>query len=273
MMVFLKIPGRLELLWLKGLNLIRPPEDFIITGIPRCGSSLLCALLTRMDNCVCFNEIHYEVDTLACFFHEMRRDLLAGAAVANKMDESGEMITSTDDTNKRFIYKKIFQVKGARIVIGSKVTVPYLNRIDKILKENYKVIAMVRDPVYALGSWNSQKLSGTPMNKVTADNLHSHWKGIRFSSDNKIERQSQIWEHYAGLLWSLRDKLKIIKYEELTTQQELVMRELSGFLKIRLPEKLEALSNYNQDFRYKNLDEIRDAVGRYCPSRKHFGYP
>lgn len=277
MMEFLKniskIYEKAESLCLKTINLVRPPQDFIITGIPRCGTSLLCALLTRADNCVCFNEIHYELNTLAAFFKKMRKDLLGEVPIPNKIDESGKLITSPDDTNKDLIYKKVFQVVGSKIVIGSKVTVPYLNQIDKILKQNYKVIAMVRDPVYTLGSWNSEKLSNTPMNKVDTNNLHPHWKDIRFFSDKKFERQSQIWEHYASLIWSLRDKLKIIKYEELIDQQELVMKELGDFLKIGLPEKFKDLANYNQDFRYKNLDEIRDAVKKYCPSRKYFGYP
>lgn len=262
-----------QLLWIRATNSRRPPRDFIVTGIPRSGTSLVCASLTEADDCVCLNEIHYQVDSLPLFFRRIRKKVLAGEPVPNKIDEKGRLITSTDDSNKDSIRKQVYPVKGNNVVVGSKVTIPYLNQIGRILDHGYKVIVMVRDPVYTLGSWNSEKLSDTPMNKVCEDDLHPHWQNVEFISSDKIERQAQIWEYYASLIWSLRDKVKICKYEQLIEQQELVIRELVEFLGISLPRDLEDLKSRNVDSNYDRLESIRNAAKKYCPSRKLFGYP
>jgi len=270
--IILKICKGIQLLWLKGINLSRITNDFILTGIPRSGTSLMSVLLSKAEDCVCFNEIHYNIITLPIFFGEMRKKILAGEPVPNKVDKKGELITNTNDTNKFAIRKKIFPVKGSEVVIGSKVTIPYLNQIFEILNLGYKVIIMIRNPVYTLGSWNSKKLLNTPMNKVMNGNLHSHWKQVNFVSSEKIERQAQIWEHYARLIWSLRDKVKIVRYEQLIEQQDIIAKEIAEFLGISLPRNFENLQNLNIDSRYKRLNEIKSAVDKYCNSRKHFGY-
>lgn len=270
--IIVKIYKRIQLLWLRGTNLRRITRDFILTGIPRSGTSLMSVLLSEAEDCVCFNEIHYNIITLPIFFGEMRKKLLAGEPVPNKVNKAGKLITNTDDTNKFSIRKKIFLVKGSEVVIGSKVTIPYLNQINEILNQGYKVIIMIRNPVYTLGSWNSKKLLNTPMNKVMNGNLHSHWKQVNFVSNEKIERQAQIWEHYARLIWSLRDKVKIVRYEQFIGQQDIIVKELAEFLGISLLRELENLQNLNIDSRYMKLEEIKSAVEKYCNSRKHFGY-
>lgn len=95
---------------------------------------------------------------------------------------------------------------------------------------------------------------------------------FEFSSDDKIERQAQVWEHYARLIWSLRPQIKIVRYEDLTGQQEPVMNEVVSFLGVHLPDNFKKLENCNVDSRYQNLQEIENAVKKYCPCRKHFGY-
>ncbi|MDA3792460.1 MAG: sulfotransferase domain-containing protein [Elusimicrobia bacterium] len=194
-------------------------------------------------------------------------------SVPNKIDEKGRLSTILDDSNKHSIRKNIFSVKGNNVVFGSKVTALYLNQIDRILDHGYKTIIMVRDPVYTLGSWNREKLADTPMNRVYGNDLDTHWKNVEFVSNDKIERQAQIWEHYAGLIWSLRDKIKVCKYEQLVERQESVIRELVDFIGISLPSDLVNLENCNVTSRYEGLESIRNAVKKYCPSREHFGYP
>lgn len=250
-------------------------NGFVVTGIPRSGTSLLCAMLSRSDTCVCFNEIHYDIDSLPLFFEEMRRKLQSHVAVPNKLDEEGELITSTDDANKHSIRKKVFHVEGEELAVGSKVTVPYLNQIRGILAQGFPTIIMIRDPVYTLGSWNSEKLSNTPLNRVMSDDLHSHWKQVRFaSSEEKIARQAHIWEHYARLIWSIRSesRVRIIKYESLVEMPGEVLKELGDFIHISQTDEVQNLDNCNDDSRYCSLELIRSAVVQYCPSRVVFGY-
>lgn len=250
------------------------PCDFILTGLPRSGTSLMVKLLNDSDNCVCFNELYYDVDLLPVFFRKMRKKLLAAKPVPNKFDKAGNVATDTVTLSEGPIplRQKVIPLKSDDIVLGSKETISYLNHINIVLKFGYKVVALVRDPVYTIGSWNSEKAKEMPVAKVTDGNLHSHWRNLSFSSDDKIERQAQVWEHYARLIWSLRSKVKIVRYEDLTGQQEPVMNEVVSFLGIHLPDNFKKLENCNVNSRYQNLQEIKNAVEKYCPSRKYFEY-
>ena len=46
------------------------PYDYVITGIPRSGTSLLSAILSKSPNSICFNEIQYKVPLLPSFFNK-----------------------------------------------------------------------------------------------------------------------------------------------------------------------------------------------------------
>ena len=46
--------------------------DYVITGIPRSGTSLISTILSSSENSFCFNEVHYQIPVLPSFFSEMR---------------------------------------------------------------------------------------------------------------------------------------------------------------------------------------------------------
>jgi hypothetical protein len=243
---------------------------FVISGIPRSGTSLISSILDEQENCLCFNEIYYDVRTLNVFFMNMRKRVLRDKFVYNKLDKKGDYITSTNDENKNSIRKIIYKVSNKELKIGSKVNTKYLDKINFLLNK-YKIMAMVRDPVYTLGSWNTKKLATTPMNKVENNKLHPHWQHITFNSENKVERQAEIREYYASFLWNLRKKIMIVKYEDLVDKTDETLSKIANYLKVNITYKTK-LINYNLNNNYEKLNIIKEAVKKYCCSRKCFGY-
>jgi len=249
----------------------RPEKNVIVTGIPRSGTSLFSVLLNTFENAVCLNEILYDVTSLPRDFAEIRRRLTVGEAIPNRYDSSGNLATDTQGGAVNVENTVVKEVDG-HAVIGSKVNIPYLNQIQKILNYGYKVIAIVRDPVYTIGSWNSEKANIIPEAHMTDDDMHPRWRGFSFKVSDKIERQAQLWNLYAQLIWSLREKIKIYNYELLTTDPEWVITDICEYLHLRTPKEKISLKNMNVDSRYPDIEGIKEAVKKYCPTKDVFGY-
>jgi SAM-dependent methyltransferase len=98
------------------------------------------------------------------------------------------------------------------------------------------------------------------------------WDHIPFTTEDKIGRQAQIWQYYASLIWSLRDRIKIYTYEQMTSNTEWLLKDVCEYLGLNLPQKSKPLENLNSESRYPNIAEIREAVKQYCPISREFGY-
>jgi len=220
---------------------------------------------------VCLNEILYDIDSLPHDFAEIRRRLIAGEPIPNRYDSSGQLATDTQSDNIK-IDNRVVEIADENVVIGSKVNIPYLNHIQKIFDYGYKVIAIVRDPVYAIGSWNSQKASNIPEAHVTDADMHPRWKGFKFTSDDKIERQAQIWDFYGDLIWNIRDRIKIYTFESLTSDLDWILKDICEILGLESFANMPAVSNQNIDSKYPKIEQIKEAVRKYCPIKKVFGY-
>ncbi|MBE9547013.1 MAG: glycosyltransferase family 4 protein [Proteobacteria bacterium] len=249
----------------------RPEKTVIVTGIPRSGTSLFSALLNDIDNAVCLNEILYDVNSLPSAFAEIRRRLIAGESIPNRYDSSGNLATDTQGSGAN-VQERIVQDVDENAVIGSKINIPYLNQIQKILDYGYKVIAIVRDPVYTIASWNSEKANIIPEAHVADEDMHPRWQRFKFTSDDKIERQAQIWNFYANLIWSLRNKIKIYTYELLTSDMEWVIKDMSEFIGLEPSTNMLETSNQNIESKYPKIEEIKEAVKKYCPVKDVFAY-
>ena len=110
--------------------------ELIITGIHRSGTSYLCNLLHRLDNCVILNEPVEAPAALmeanlpwgvARHFRNVRRDVLAGTPIKNKLAD-GKV---TQDTAVAGEVGEYFpQITGEDFILGMKATVAFLSRIS-----------------------------------------------------------------------------------------------------------------------------------------------
>ena len=253
------------------INYHKSKNNLIVTGIPRSGTSLMSVLLNNFHNAVCLNEIFYDINSLPRDFAETRRRLIEGKPIPNRYASSGKLTTDTMSDNVK-IDNRIIQISDENVVIGSKVNIPYLNHIQQILDYGYKIIAIVRDPVYAIGSWNSEKASIIPEAHVTDGDMHPRWRGFKFASSDKIERQAQIWNFYAKLIWNLRDRIKIYTYELLTSNIDWIIEDICENLGLESFSNMPEIKNQNIDSKYSKIEQIREAVEKYCSIKEVFGY-
>ena len=245
-------------------------KNYIVTGIPRSGTSLFSVLMNKLDNCVCLNEIAYDVPNLPQFFAEVRKCLLIGQPIPNKYYSDGGLATDTHG-GKVEVQRKVQTGVDENALIGSKVNIPYLGNIQQLLEFGYKIIALVRDPKFAIASWNSRKAGSIPENQVMPGNLHPRWKNFPFRTKDKYNRQVELWQYFADILWQHRDKIKIVRYEDLTEKTSQVMRDVCEYLGVVNTLAVD-VTNLNIASRYEDFEGISKTVDKYCPERVNFGY-
>jgi len=234
--------------------------DYVITGIPRSGTSLMSTILSSSQNSFCFNEVHYQIPVLPSFFSEMRSRIENGLPVVNKINEKGKLTTDTQrQSGVKFSEIDVIG-KISPIRLGSKVNVPYLNKIKQIEEYGYKIVAMIRNPVYTLASWNDAKVSNIPEANVSGPTQHKRWDMFSFSSENDIERQLIIWEYYANIIKSLSSNTLVVHYESLISNPRETISKICNFLEIETPNEIPHLIDGNSLGKYPNVSEIEKIV-------------
>lgn len=244
---------------------------FTITGIPRGGTSLLCNLINHVQNIVCMNEVptFYNVDVLPRSFHDLRLAIKAGLEIPFMISkESGAEITDTQ-SQEFIINHTVVNVDSSKpIAVGSKINVPYLLQMDKILSYGYKVFAVIRNPIYAIASWNKYA------EKIPEAHVLNHdfekwprYKDFKFETEERFTRQAELYNHFMSIIWHY--KLNRIRYEDMVQYPRGSIRIMSRELDVPfvLKGELPELKNLNSDSRFQgvDLDAIREAVEKYCP--------
>ncbi|ARA94811.1 hypothetical protein AWN76_017725 [Rhodothermaceae bacterium RA] len=248
----------------------RPDRTLIVTGIPRSGTSLLSALINEMPNAVCLNEILYDVDRLPEQIAQIRQRLMQGEPVPNKYDESGALTTNTLES--QVVLEQRVEAVGQDVVVGSKVNVPYLARLPLLLQYGYRVVGLVRDPVFTIASWSSEKARIIREARVTDDDLDPAWQGFPFQSADRLSRMAEVWQYLASILWQHRGRIMVLRYEDLIEAPEATLEKVAQLFGLPVPAIEYPLSSMNRDDRYQHLEAIREAVHRYAPIRTAFGY-
>jgi hypothetical protein len=247
------------------------PRDFVLTGIPRSGTSLLSTLLCEPADCFCFNEIKYDPKTLPLFLDRMRHRLVRGRPVPVKVGDDGALATDTMGGRVR-VSETAFPPKPRGVVLGSNVNVPYLDRIDTILAYGYRIVTVVRDPVFTLASWASARSDAIPEAHVSDDDMHPRWRGFRFRSDRRDERQAELWEHYAAIVHGLGERAYPVRYEDLCADQDRTLAGICGYLGVATSQGGMRLRNQNDESRFGSLQRIRAIVAERCPTAEKLGY-
>ncbi|MCP3931075.1 MAG: sulfotransferase [Bacteroidetes bacterium] len=250
---------------------VKRNKNYILTGIPRSGTSMLSSILCEPGNSFCFNEIYYDTIRLPIFFARMKYRLVRGMAVPSKIDSHGNLAQDTMQPGVS-IGCKHYPIKGKDLRIGSNVNIPYLNEIENLLVYKLKIIGLVRNPIYTIGSWNSDKASVIPEANVNGENVNSRWITFKFTSEEKIDRQAEIWNHYASQLSNLSKRIMLLRYEDLVNETVRCFEKITNYLQINNIENIPELKNYNRKERYPEIDKITAAVDKYCKIKGKFGY-
>ena len=235
-------------------------RDLVVTGLPRSGTSLLSRHISESPNAYCVNEVFYNVDRLPTSLARVRQCLVTGCPVPNKYAKSGGLSTNTIRDTARVKYRRIPDAYDRDAVVASKVNIPYLNRLLDFLDHEYSVVAVIRDPIFTIASWNSPSAQSIPESSVTPEDLHPRWRGFDFPTEDRIERQSAIWVHYASLICKHAGerRVSIASYERLV-RGGIVLTSIIPDWELRV----RPVDNLNVKSRYPDapFDRIESAVG------------
>jgi len=252
-------------------------NNFVITGIPRSGTTLLCKLMNHIENVVCMNEIPalYDVPNLSTSLCKARTMLYVNQPIPMNVGNDGEIITDTQRQVNKIGLKKVDIDFSKPMFIGSKINVPYLLQIDSIVRQGLKVISVVRNPVYAIASWN--KHANINEQYVMPEDFEKwpRYSTFSFKSENKYERQAELWNYLADII--IKKSSIVVAYESLVDNPKHITT-LCAFamgLIVDRPTKIKKmpeLINMNDDSRFEGIDlvTIRNAVNKHCKNAKVF---
>lgn len=207
-------------------------RDFLITGIPRSGTSLLCKLLSQQPNWLVLNEPAQVIPELASrpdasgvalMHREYRQRILLGEQIENKIRD-GEMIEDTAENDERMLYYP--NVRGRFFHMGSKNTLAYLASLDALQRLGWPIVAMIRNPLDSLTSWSNtfdHLRQAQPEDLPLTQADHYGWAGWQRAALAEIAEQPEavvrrvlLWRMLARTLLA-QPQVLLWRYEDLVT--------------------------------------------------------
>jgi hypothetical protein len=165
-----------------------------------------------------------------------------GREIQNKINEQGNVIEDTRVDDVRRSYSP--SVKKENFCLGTKNPLAYLSRLRLLCESTPEMpkIAMIRHPYETIGSWKRSfshleqvDLQRFPFgdNEVLLDDFQKKsLTQIRGSSSEMVKR-ALLWRYLAELIWRDRDKVTVVRYEDLLASPKKVLKELSSLLGVR----------------------------------------
>ncbi|WP_100655930.1 sulfotransferase family protein [Alteromonas flava] len=234
--------------------------NFLISGLPRSGTSLLCNLLHKVPNTVVINEPQEvfaaiqsdpECHELGLLFRKLRTDILLGKGVSNKVNEAGDVIEDTRLNDVRRRYQPA--VTRTDFSLAIKNPLAFLTRL-RILCDahpNMPKIIMVRHPLDVISSWkksfehlrdvNFDIIPFTDQSDPLLDGVqHRLLSAIRQEPYTPVKRALYL-NYLAELIRRDKERVHVIRYEDLIAKPEATLAFISSIIKSdRMPKTVVA---------------------------------
>jgi len=228
----------------QGFSKSRPFSEAIITGIPRSGTSYLCRLLHSVPDCVVINEpteIFAPLNNqltfwqVATFYQALRRDILDGKPVNNKLHE-GKVIEDTAQIDIMTAYHPT--VSRPDFLLATKNTLAYMARLPQLKQvlPHAPIIACIRHPLDTIASWKTSfphlkhaQVVDFPVGSLN-DPFLSGWQRHQLAeiaaTPNEALKRALLWRYLAEIVLTNAHQLIIVRYEELVTQPVKVLKTI-----------------------------------------------
>lgn len=265
------------------------PKNYLITGLPRSGTTLLTSLLSENMEAVTFSEpewlkdVRKKSDNCQDFAKEfvkqlsnLRIDIRSGKSINIKTsrfnkglpenyyhrNDKGELFVDKEETPVNF--PKEYADKPFIIKANAQFTAC----LDKLLRiKNYKVVCIVRNPVSTIMSWRSLNIPVSKGNMKIAEKYHSSFK-FETNSDNLLQKQILILDWFFKQYIEYQSEINLVKYESIIEQ---TVATISGILDKPINNITQLQSqNKNKFYNLKEellIKEMLCSVGKYY---KHF---
>jgi len=269
--------------------------NFIITGIPRSGTSLYASALEDHKTTIVINEppeIFHALTRpghhgLAVYYQRLRGKILKHEAVQNKIDTEGQLVedTTLSDVRREIAYTP----RSPRFRLGTKNTLAYLSRLEQIASTmpDCAIFCCIRNPVSTIASWMrsfdhlragepGQALIGT-----SSDALLSHEERLIMAS---IETQEELaikralwWNFLANRILRNLDRIVLVKYEDFIADSGLETRRARrhlGLPRSRILARYKVFRNLTEVDRSSELSafELECIRGICATTAARFGY-
>ena len=222
-------------------------RDLIVTGIPRSGTSYVCRSLDGFDNVAVVNEPAILFEGLGygpepwivpVLHADLRARIDGGEAVQNKLDARGDLTEDTAVHEALASYRP--RLRDGDWVLATKNTLAYMARLDGLFRvmPDVRVVACVRHPLDTLASWKgtfahlaSGDPSALPVGGLADPFLPAHLRdglsNIARLSDPAVRRAAW-WCLLAEEILRWRDRIEIVRYEDLVVDPRKHMQRLLG---------------------------------------------
>jgi hypothetical protein len=242
-----------------------PAQNLVITGLPRSGTSFLCAQLNALENTAAINEPDDvfgillrersplarwwclgqgggPVDhgrRLAGYYRALRARIAAGDAVPNKIAEDTGLVDE-------HVPWRPARVTSGDFVLATKNTLLYTCNLAAILSQSFRIVALVRNPRDSITSWQSADPRRMPHLRdgripfferlprgALGETQRRDYAAIQRETD-AVRRLAGLWSFLTRLYIDNRQRLVIVKYEELIADPERALSLVLGSA-VRLP--------------------------------------
>jgi len=209
------------------------PPFLLITGIPRSGTTLAASLVDRLQNTICVNEPgRYYNWTGGCQdskqfarlcmwdLERMRRRVIAGGTVLDRREHDGSVPTNYfDETGPRRDLRMLSVGRpGANeeLLMAIKHNEPFTSVLSELCSINeVRIVALIRHPIPTILSWQAR---GIPLSTGQLSAGYRFWPealAIRDAGKSVLEVQAKMYELYCTRYLENRDRIAIVKYEDL----------------------------------------------------------
>ena len=202
-------------------------ENLLITGIPRSGTSYVCALLNNIENTVIVNEPEEIFKilrngsslNLATYYEYVRHCINNRIPISNKVI-NGKYIDDTNKGDVRSYY--VPEVSDAAFVFGTKNTLVYLASLKKLREQlpGANIVACVRHPYECISSWKKVVFphirNASPLFLRDYSDSPGSEEIVRICKTPELEtRYALLWNFLARRIIEYREYLILFRYEDI----------------------------------------------------------
>ncbi len=256
--------------------------DVVLTGLPGSGATAVMALMDSLPDTLCLNAPQWQADLrklkhplayckwLTGDFLYRRMQLLHGEAVPDWRAADGSPLWDgmhdprqpVDAEGKRIPYNLTRSGLSENFTLVIKHDSLYTGLLPSLVGfDHFTIIAVIRHPLDVLGFWAS--LDGSPLASGQLADNELLWPEARKLSKTELPpliRMVQLYDLHLGIYHELRDKIRIVKYENVLETPMLVAELLE---KGEEPATASLLPPSSPQRFSGDIDAVRDAFRRY----------
>lgn len=260
------------------------PRNVVVTGIPRCGTTLASALIDSLPDSVCLNEPAWQTAKIAASpadfakwlvgdFMLARRKLLLGEPLPDRRAPSGEALTNYYAAKSGKMETTFELVPFTRAGLSEHFTLaikhngPYLAVLKQLIElDCFTIIAVIRHPLEVIASWRRLDL---PISRGRMPGAAPYWpKLAKLAAQNMdlLEKQVRLYDLMCERIQAHQSQLALIRYEELVQNPQLISRALG----VKAQPALGLVDKPQREISLQEKETIAAALARHGEHWRRF---